>query len=76
MQQHNDSNLSLKQDENQKPTEQINSNKTDKGLRSEKIQEEWEKQPWEAQVRWIYAGHGEWTQIESEASAREHGNPL
>ena len=24
-----------------------------------------DKQPWEAQVDWIYAGHGEWSQTET-----------
>ena len=32
--------------------------------------------PWEAQVGWMYIGHGEWAQVETEDNAREHGNDL
>ena len=31
--------------------------------------------PWEAQVGWVYAGHGEWIQTKMDTGT-EHGNPL
>ena len=32
--------------------------------------------PWQAQVGWIYAGHGEWSPRENGLRATEHGNKL
>ena len=32
--------------------------------------------PWEAQVGWIYAGHGEWIPIEGGQDTSGHGNAL
>ena len=50
-----------------------------KQLKADETQEGKQKpsqEPWEAQVGWIYSGHGEWTSGIEEKSNTRHGNVL
>ena len=51
--------------EPQQPTNITNQEEVNKG-----------KQPWQAQVGWIYAGHGEWAPADTVEATVDHGNKL
>ena len=58
-----------KESDRNTPNKQKNSKQPD-------ILESSQRHPWEAQVGWVYHGHGEWIQLEPEGNGDDHGNPL
>ena len=58
-----------KESDRNTPNKQENSKQPD-------MLESSQRHPWEAQVGWVYHGHGEWIQLEPEGNGDDRGNPL